>query len=160
MKKQLEPEEALLKMADLCARSEQCEADIYRKLRLKGLGHNDAMDIIAELRNRKFIDDFRYARSFARDKVRFSAWGRRKIRLALIAKKIPSSIIEEAFGEIDSQDYASALDRAASSKLSGLNLSLYEDRLRLYKYLVSRGFESNLISNKIKELSIDQSNSE
>ena len=152
MKKTPTKEELMLSMADLCARSEQCSFDISKKLRTKGLGYSDAQEVVENLKARGFIDNYRYARSFARDKVRFSAWGKRKIRLALISKRIDSATIDEAFEEIDAEDYADALRRAALSKARQLDLNEYQDRLKLYKYLISRGFESSLSSLAVKNL--------
>jgi len=71
-------------MAGLCARSEQCEGDIARKLAAKGMGASDVEWVLGELRERGFVDAVRFARSFTNDKVRFSAWGRIKIRAALL----------------------------------------------------------------------------
>ena len=75
-KKPLTAEQALLRMADLCARSEQCPYDIAKKLRAKALSEADIHKVIDELRRRRFIDERRFAASFARDKVRFAGWGR------------------------------------------------------------------------------------
>lgn len=153
MRKTVTKEEALVSMASLCARSEQCEADIYKKLLNKGLSHGDIHEIIEELINREFIDNARFARSFANDKVRFSAWGRNKIRAALMAKRISSVDTAEALAQIDEKEYAAALSRAVKSKVSGLDLSVYEDRLKLYRHLLSRGFESSFASSAVKKLS-------
>lgn len=152
MKKILTREEALLAMADLCARSEQCAYDIAKKLRLKGLSSSDIMAVILELEEREFIDHKRFARSFARDKVRFSAWGKNKIKAALLSKRISASIINEAFQHIEPEDYNDALTRAAKAKSRQLDLSQYEDRLKLYRHLVSRGFESSIVSKIVKTL--------
>ena len=67
--KPLTRDEALVRMAGLCARSEQCASDIARKLRTKGLSSADIASVIDELKERSFLDEARYARSFARDKV-------------------------------------------------------------------------------------------
>ena len=80
-------------MADLCARSEQCEADIRQKLYRLGLSSGEVQQIVSQLIDEKFIDNARFARSFARDKCRFSCWGRHKIRLALAAKRLSDAEI-------------------------------------------------------------------
>lgn len=151
-KKTVTPEAARLKMADLCARSEQCEWDIRQKLRKQGLNGGDIEKILDFLTENKFIDDYRFARSFTNDKVRFSAWGRNKIRQALALKRIPRSAITEALREIDEKDYLNALQRAGISKAKNLNLNDYDDKAKLYRYLISRGFESSLISKFIRFL--------
>ena len=51
-KKVLSRDQALLRMADLCARSEQCPYDIRRKLLLKGMAAADVESVIAELSDR------------------------------------------------------------------------------------------------------------
>ena len=151
-RKNISKEEALLAMADLCARSEQCEFDIVRKLRLKMLPMSSIFEIIDYLKENRYIDADRYASGFANDKVRFSAWGRLKIRAALIAKKIPSHSIQTALDNIDESDYADALRRAVNAKIRSVDLNVYEDRMKMYRYLMSRGFESALIGRALKAL--------
>ena len=145
-------ESLLLRLASLCARSEQCESDLVRKIYAKGLGPSDVVWVMQNLRERAFVDDARFARSFARDKVRFSAWGRRKIRAALIAKRISEATISAAFEQIDPDDYADALARTARAKVARLDLTDRDDRVRLFRHLVSRGFESDMAMAEIKKL--------
>lgn len=145
-------EEALLSMADLCARSEQCAFDISRKLRAKGLSSDDVSAVVAQLEARGFIDSFRFARSFARDKVRFSAWGKLKISAALAARRIPRSVIADALREIDADDYENALQRSAVAKARQLDLASFDDRQRLCRHLLSRGFEGSLVVNMVNRI--------
>lgn len=152
MPKTVTRDEALLKMADLCARSEQCESDIARKLRAKGMSSGDIRSIIDELVERSFIDHRRYATAFTRDKVRFSAWGKMKIRAALIARRIPESIINDAFEQVDTEDYKSAVMRSARSAAMSLDFKEHSDRLKLFRRLVSKGFEPDVANRAIREL--------
>jgi regulatory protein len=154
-KKPITREEALLKMADLCSRSEQCRSEIARKLQTKGLYVADIESVVKELIDRGFINEERYARSFANDKVRFSAWGRLKIRAALAVKRIPSSAVAAALEQIDEEEYADAAFRAARAKASYLDLSEYDDRQKLYRHLLSRGFESKIAAEAMKKLKIE-----
>ena len=55
------PDAAKLRMADLCARSEQCEADIRQKLYRLGLSSVEVQQIITQLIDEKFIDNARFA---------------------------------------------------------------------------------------------------
>lgn len=151
-KKIPDPEALRLRMAGLCSRSEQCTFDIRMKLRKTGLTSSKTEEIIDFLTEMKFLSDARYARAFTADKVRFAAWGRLKIRAYLAAKRIPSDCIAEAFDNIDEEEYAAALDRAARSKAASLDLHNREERQKLYRHLLQRGFESGLVSSKISEL--------
>lgn len=105
--------------------------------------------IICFLIENRFIDDERFAKSFTNDKVRFSGWGRNKIRQALSFKRIPSDIISEALLEIDSKEYNKTLFKAATAKARNLDMEEYDDRAKLYRFLISRGYESSLVVQAI-----------
>lgn len=146
-------EAAKLRMADLCARSEQCEADIRQKLYRLGLGSADVQRIITELKEENFIDNARFARCFARDKCRFSCWGRYKIRLALAAKRLTSEEITQGIDAIEPADYLDALKRTTIAKAKTLDLNgqdAREERMKLFRHLLSRGFESDIASKAVK----------
>lgn len=151
-RKSLTKDAALLRMADLCARSERCSSEIREKLRKLMLPASMADEIIDYLEENRYIDNLRFAKAFARDKVRFSGWGRNKIRMALAVKRISSSEVSEALDEIDEDEYLLALAKAAEAKARNLDLADYEERAKLYRHLVARGFESNLISKAIRKI--------
>lgn len=151
-KKPLTAEQALLRMADLCARSEQCPYDIARKLRAKNMPEQEVQSVIDELKRRGFVDERRFAASFARDKVRFAGWGRLKIRTALAARRIPTQAISEAMEAIEPDDYRQALLRAARAKAASLNLSDYDDRSKLCRHLLSRGFEPTIVTRLLEKI--------
>lgn len=153
-KKPITEEAAKIRMADLCARSEQCEADIRQKLYRLGLSSGQVQKIVTELIEEKFIDNARFARSFAHDKCRFSCWGRHKIRLALAAKRISPHDIAQGLDALEPAEYADAINRTASAKARSLDLNgpdAREERMKLFRHLISRGFESELASKAVKE---------
>lgn len=149
-RKQITPEEARLRMADLCARSEQCSSDIASRLARLGLSRAAAEEIIAFLVKEKFIDDSRFAHAFARDKVRFSGWGQRKISAALAMKHIPGNIISGALADVDPSDYTEALEKAVESKSRLLDLSAIADRRKLARHLLSRGFPPDVAFDAVR----------
>lgn len=144
-------EAALLRMAALCAKSEQCESDIRIKLLRAGLSSADIDAVTAELKAGRWLDNARYAESVARYKVRFCSWGRNKIKTALFAKQIPSQLISQAIEAIDEDDYSTALEKACAAKARTLDLSVREDAVKLYRHLLSRGFEGGLASEAVKK---------
>ena len=146
-KKPMKPEVAMLRLEDLCARSEQCTSDLQRKLSNWGISKSDSEKIISHLIDNRFVDNNRYARAYVRDKYRFSGWGRQKIIAGLYSKRIDKSIIEEALSEINLKEYASIAFRAIASKLRQLpdELSRADKRQRLIRFAASRGFEIALI---------------
>ena len=151
-KKPITKEAALLKMADLCARGEHCAFEIREKLRKMQLATSDANEIVEYLEENRYIDDSRFARAFARDKVKFSGWGKNKIRMALAMKRIPSAEISSALEEIDPEEYMAVAVNAAKAKARNLDLSDYNDKGKLYRHLASRGFEGSVISKAIQSI--------
>ena len=109
MAKTLTPPEALHRAAALCSSSEHCIADIREKLSRWGIGEPDARTIVERLVQERFIDEGRYAIAFAKDKFRFSGWGRIKIRYALQQKRIGNSDIVNALSLIDEEAYTTRL---------------------------------------------------
>lgn len=147
---------ALEYAAALCSRSEQCEADLRRKFFERSLPAADAETAVNWLYDHNFLNEKRFACAFARDKARFNHWGRVKIRLHLQARKISSDSIAEALNAIDEAEYVAGLESIARSQARNLDLTLYDDRLKLGRRLLSRGFESNLVSQTIKALARSQ----
>lgn len=142
-------ENALSKAADLCARCEQCSPDILKKLESWGINASDSAKIIRRLEELKFLDNLRFAKAYAHDKLHFSGWGRRKIRQGLWAKRLPTDIIDQAFDDIDEEDdeYRAIALRVMKAKIRQLKewpLSR-ESKLKVVKFAMTRGFEYPLI---------------
>ena len=151
-KKPITKDAALLRMADLCARGEHCSFEIREKLLKLRLPASETDEIISYLVSNRYIDDSRFARAFVRDKVKFSGWGRNKIRMALAMKRISASEIGEALEEIDPEEYEEVATNAARQKAKSLDLNYYNDKAKLFRHLASRGFESAIISKAIRKI--------
>lgn len=152
-KKPLTIEEAKLKMAGLCARSEQCSFSIEKKLYNLGLSSSQRKEIITFLEEERYLDDYRYARSFANDKARFNHWGPRKIRAALSVQKISGIAINEALEKIDEKIWEEGLMKCARAKAKYLDLTGsegMENCRKLFVYLMGRGFLSSESSKAVK----------
>lgn len=150
-RKPLTPENALLQMADLCARSEQCSFDILEKLKKKGLPLSECRKVVEKLKEMKYIDDSRFAGAYARDKASFHGWGKRKIRYALVLKKIDSATISEALDSIDEKVYKDVIERLVKSKAQKYDPRVYEERAKILRSLAMKGYEPTLISKAISE---------
>lgn len=155
-KKPLSEDAMRMRMADLCARTEQCASDLRTKMKHGGMTDEQTERILQSLRDNHFLDEARFARAYARDKARFAGWGVMKIRQGLAAKRIPSNLISEGIASIDRQEYIDSLKRAATSKARTLNLTQREDVLKLYRHLATKGYESTLISKIVTFLRKDQ----
>lgn len=150
-KKQITAEVAQIRLENLCARSEHCRHELAEKLRTWGITSDDASKILETLREQRFFDDARFAAAFTRDKVLFGHWGRKKIALALMAKRINKDIIDDALSAIDPEEYRDAAESYLKSKARSIKEGYtYEGRTKLYRSGLSRGYESQLLSPLVK----------
>ena len=153
MAKILTPPEALHRAAALCSSTEHCTADIREKLARWGVTEADSRTIIDRLVQERFIDEQRYAVAFVKDKFRFSGWGRIKMRYALQQKRIDGSDIDHALATLDEEQYNDRLLELLQAK----SRSIRDDdpearRAKLFRFATSRGFESALIFNALKQV--------
>ena len=140
------PENAFLRLATMCARCEQAEGDLRRKLHDWGLAQTDASAVIQRLKQERYLNNGRFARAYCRDKLRFNGWGRIKIEYMLRGKGIEQEHIDAALGEIDKQQYADILHEALAAKAKTLSGKPQEQaRAALMRFAASRGFEPALI---------------
>ena len=70
------------------------------KMRKWGMAPDAQARVMEYLTKNKFVDDERYARAFALDKIRYNKWGRRKVEQALWAKRIDEPTRQLVLGEI------------------------------------------------------------
>lgn len=143
---------ALDRLETLCARSEQCTFDLRRKLYRWGVGQRDADRIVASLERNRFVDDARFAHAYVLEKVRCSRWGRVKVRVGLLAKRIDRDIIDEAMEEeIDEREYRDNLLEVMRAKRRTVeDADSYEGKTRLFRYGISRGYESAEVVKVLK----------
>lgn len=142
------PEQALLRLQDLCSRSEHSAGELRQKLWRWNINPSQADKIINQLIDERYVDDARFASAFCREKLLFSHWGRKKIAVALLAKKINRDIITTTLEQIDEDEYLQILQNTMKIKSRQIKEgNTYEGRTKLYRHMLSRGFESSLISN-------------
>lgn len=152
-KKPLTYENALTRAANLCARAEHCRFEIAAKLRQWGTDVQDAERILDWLEDGGFINEERFAQSFVHDKYRFDGWGRTKIRYTLRRYGIGDAAVEAAFREIDEEEYVGILRTLLETKSRhSAETDPYKKKASLFRYAMSRGYESQLISKIVSGL--------
>lgn len=135
---------ALEKMKKYCAFQDRCIQEVRLKLASEGFKGEQAEFVIAELISEGFINEERFARSFARGKFRINQWGRVKIEAGLKAKGISATCIRLGMSEIRDEEYASMLKRNAAKLKPAGKVGPKERRLWVQR-LMSRGFEPDKV---------------
>lgn len=132
---------ALHYVASYCSKAERCRWDVLQRLKKFDLSDFDRQEIVSWLEKENFLDEERYCNAFVNDKVRFSRWGRLKIRLALQQKRVDDALIEKALENINQSLYLENLSQLIAKKRRELG---QEEHLvlhsKLVRYASGRGF--------------------
>ncbi|PRX56616.1 regulatory protein RecX [Flagellimonas meridianipacifica] len=146
-------QEAQKKMERYCAYQERCHKEVEKKLREMRMIPEAIDSIMGHLIQENYLNEERFARSFARGKFNIKKWGRNRIKNELKQRDISKFNIQLALTEIDYQDYLQTLDVLAKKKLAQLTEpNLFKKRKKLSDYLLYRGWESPLVYEKVMEL--------
>ena len=152
-KKKLTPNQALTKAQLSCAYQERCQQEMRDKLYEWGLYSNDVENIIANLITDNYLNEERFAKAYAGGKFRIKKWGRIKIKIELKKRKISDYCIKKGMQEIDDKDYIKTLKELIAKKSKDIKGGKLQVRnYKIAQYAASRGFESDLIWEVIKEL--------
>jgi len=145
---------AIERIKNYCALQDRCQWDVLGKMREWGLQQATKDHILEILINDKYVDEERYAESFCRGKFRIKNWGKRKITNELKRKQISIICINIGLQEIDDNDYNQVLEKLFHKKNATLkDKNHFIRKTKIANFLIQRGFESNLVWDKIRELS-------
>ena len=145
--------EAYTKMAQLCSRSEQCSADIRKKMITYDLVDEVVDEIITKLKSERFLDDKRYVNAYISDKFRLNKWGKIKIKHYLKLKGLSDDIIQDGLDEINDEKYKTALIKTMKEKAKAVkNKDKFEKMGQIIRFAQNRGFEPELIHRYMSEV--------
>lgn len=152
----MEEHEALLKLSALCSRSEVSSGEAMEKMWRWKVPEEVRQRVLDRLISERFIDDERFSRFFARDKIRFDHWGRRKIEQALMRKGVAADIAQSVLNEFCDDDYAGQLTRLLIAKRRSVKAAnAYELTAKLTRYALGRGFSYGLIKKCLADIGED-----
>lgn len=148
--KQKSEQEAYLTLAALCAQAEHCQWEMVEKMRKWEIPEEAQARIMERLVKERYVDDERFARAFAKDKVRYNKWGRRKVEQALWQKHIDEDIRKNVLNEIDDEEYLSVLRPLLKQKRKSIKAQNdYELNQKLMRFALGRGFTFDIIKQCI-----------
>ena len=146
-----EAKQALRKLSNLCSKSEHCSGEMLTKMQQWGLDDKSQAEVLSKLIEGKYIDDERFCRFFIDDKIKYNKWGRRKIEQALWQKRMDTDISHKILDEIDDSEYIAVLRPLLKSKEKSIQANnAYEQKMKLIKYALGRGFTMDIIRQCIE----------
>lgn len=149
----LSAQEALFKIKNWCAYQERSQHDVRQKLFEYFLNTEDLENVITTLIEENFLNEERFAIAFVNGKLRIKNWGRIKIKIELRKHKVSDYSINIGLKQIDELEYEKIIINVIEKKL---RLTKDKNNIKLYysvlNYLISRGFESDLISEQLEKI--------
>ena len=153
MGEELKEKNARQKMEFYCSYQERCHQEVQEKLYSYGLSEKERNQIIVHLIEHNFLNEERFARSFARGKHRIKHWGKIRIVNELKQRQISSPNIKCALTEIPEEEYQDTFDKLAEKHWETIReTNALKKKKKFCDYLLRKGWESNLVYGKMKEL--------
>lgn len=142
---------ALTKAEHYCAYQERSQQEVRDKLYEWGL-YPDAIErVITQLVETNFLNELRFATTYARGKMNLKHWGKGKIKQGLKFKRVSDPLIKKALLSLDYDDYLEVLRKVIEKKTrETAEKDTFKREYKIKQYALSRGFESDLILSAMK----------
>ncbi|NHM06599.1 RecX family transcriptional regulator [Flavobacterium sp. CYK-4] len=146
-------QEVIQKMERYCSYQDRCHQEVIQKMRAMAVDQAQSDVIIVHLIEYGFLNEERFACSFARGKHRIKNWGKTRIISELRARNISQINIATALKELTPEEYDQNfhdLSERVWNKIRESNMQ--KKKKKFYDYLFRKGYENQLIYDKITEL--------
>ncbi len=145
--------EVTQKLEHYCAYQERCHKEVVNKLWELGARGDEIDQIVVHLINNNYLNEERFAQTFAHGKFSIKKWGRNRIISELKKRNISKYTINSALKEIEDEAYFKTFHALAEKKWESLTeKNLQKKKRKLADYLFYRGWESELVYGKINDL--------
>lgn len=145
--------EAQTKLEHYCGYQERCHVEVVQKLRELNMIPQAVDLIVVHLIDNKFLNESRFACSFARGKHRIKSWGKIRIVNELKARHISKYNIDLALKEITLEEYWRTFEKIADVHWENMNeKNAIKKRKKFCDFLLRKGYESAMVYEKMKEL--------
>lgn len=146
-------DEAKRKLEQYCAYQDRCHEEVLQKLRGMNMIPQAIDTITAHLIEHNFLNEERFAKSFARGKFRIKYWGRVRITRELKARGISKYNLDSALKEINDAEYFSVFEELSQKQWDSIReANIQKRKKKLFDFLMRKGFESNLVYDRVHEL--------
>ncbi|MFK7757134.1 MAG: regulatory protein RecX [Flavobacteriales bacterium] len=150
----LSDKELLYKLKLWCDRQERCHSELRTKLYKEGVYGEQVDQFVAELISENYINESRFAAAYVSGKFRIKRWGRNKIIQNLKMKRVSEYCIKIGLKEIDEEAYETTIATLIEKKLRDYRAEKnpYALKSKVAKYIMTRGFEGELVWDKLNKV--------
>ncbi len=130
------------------------ESELRERLSRKGVGPEAVETLLEEFRRKGLVDDAKFAKLFATQRVLSKPMGKRGLMADLKAKGVAPDLAGEAVRQaLGGQEEETVARQLAESRLSRLKeLPQAAQQRRLYGFLSRRGFSGDTVYKVVREV--------
>jgi regulatory protein len=141
------------KLEYYCSYQDRCHQEVYQKLYSFSLTSHEKEELMVYLIDHNFLNEERFSQSFSRGKHNYKKWGKVRIVNELKSRNISSTIIKIALKEINDSVYLETFEEISLKHWESISeTNLLKKRKKFCDYFMRKGWEYNLIYEKVKEL--------
>ncbi len=146
-------EVVLQKLEYYCSYQERCHLEVQEKLYGFDISTYDKQAVLVHLIEHNFLNEERFASLFSISKFHQKKWGKIRIKNELKARKISDYLISKALKEIPYNEYEPTFETLSEKHWESISeKNILKKRKKFCDYLLRKGWESELVYSKIKEL--------
>lgn len=141
------------KLEQYCVYQDRCHKEVAQKMNDYNLVTEAKEKILFSLLKDNFLNEERFAKSFARGKFRIKNWGKQRIVRELKFRDISAYNIKTALKEIDEEEYITTIYKITENRNAIIHeTDFYKRKKKLVDFLLRKGFETSLIYETVNEV--------
>ena len=144
------------KLEQYCVYQDRCHKEVEQKMREYNLIPEARELILLSLLKDNFLNEERFAKSFARGKFRIKNWGKQRIVRELKFREISAYNIKTALKEIEEKEYLDTIYTITKNRNNIIKEpDFFKRKKKLIDFLMRKGFESSLIYETVNEITTE-----
>jgi len=152
-KKSFTVDEIKRKLENYCVYQDRCHKEVEQKMWEFRLIPEARELILLSLMKDNFLNEERFAKSYARGKFRIKSWGKQRIVRELKFRDISAYNVKTALKEIEENEYLKTIYRITENRNAVITESnIYKRKKKLIDFLMRKGFENDLIFKVVAEV--------
>jgi regulatory protein len=152
-KKSFTVDEIKRKLENYCVYQDRCHKEVEQKMWEFHLIPEARELILLSLMKDNFLNEERFAKSYARGKFRIKSWGKQRIVRELKFRDISAYNVKTALKEIEETEYLKTIYRITENRNAVITESnIYKRKKKIIDFLMRKGFENDLIFKVVAEV--------
>ncbi len=136
-------------MRKFCGYRDRCHSAVRAKLLKLRVYGDDLETVMSELIREDYLNEERFATSFARGKFRINYWGRNRIRMELKRRRVSDYCLQRGLEEIDEEEYLAYIDRVVEGRIT--DAGDWATRKKTHDFLARKGYESSIALERLNK---------